>query len=134
MRARQRRSPTSCSPPCASTRAPGAAYWFGIVFPLEALGRGRDSPTSLERAPGSPWVDAALAHAAGDLVRAAEIYAAGGSLPDEAHARLRAAQLFVEQGRRADADRELGRALAFFRGVGATRHVREGEALLASTA
>ena len=35
------------------------------------------------------------------------------------------------EGRRAEADAELKRSLAFWRSVGATAYVREGEALLA---
>ena len=48
--------------------------------------------------------------------------------------RLAAARLLVEQGRRAEADEQLGRALAFYRSVGATRYLREGESLLAAAA
>jgi hypothetical protein len=47
---------------------------------------------------------------------------------------LRAAGKLVAAGRRVEADEQLGRALAFFRSVGATRYIREGEALLAATA
>jgi hypothetical protein len=36
--------------------------------------------------------------------------------------------------RRAEADAELQRALAFYRSVGATRHIREAEGLLATSA
>ena len=48
--------------------------------------------------------------------------------------RLRAAESLVAQGRRAEADVQLQKALAFYRSVGATRFIREGEALLAATA
>jgi hypothetical protein len=44
------------------------------------------------------------------------------------------ARQLVEEGRRAEADVELQRSLAFWREVGATRYVREGEALLAASA
>jgi hypothetical protein len=40
----------------------------------------------------------------------------------------------VGQGRRAEADAELRRALAYFREVGAIAFERRGEALLAATA
>jgi hypothetical protein len=53
---------------------------------------------------------------------------------DEAFFRLRAAEQLVDEGRRAEADEQLGRALAFYRSVCATRYVREGEALLAASA
>ena len=52
----------------------------------------------------------------------------------EAFFRLRAAEQLVEEGRRPEADVQLRPALAFYRGVGATRYVREGEALLAASA
>jgi class 3 adenylate cyclase len=72
------------------------------------------------------WYDAARAAIDGDFVRAADTYAAIGSRPDEAVARLEAAK-------RSPADRnsELARALAFFRSVGARGYLREAE-LLAS--
>ena len=54
--------------------------------------------------------------------------------PGEAYARLRVARQLVEEGRRAEADVQLQRSLAFWREVGATRYVREGEALLAASA
>jgi len=40
----------------------------------------------------------------------------------------------VEEGRRAEADEHLRRALAFYRSVRATRYIREGETLLAASA
>ena len=65
---------------------------------------------------------------------AAEIYGEMGTGPEEAYARLRAAENLVREGRRAEADAELERALAFWRTAGATAYVREGEALLAASA
>jgi hypothetical protein len=62
------------------------------------------------------------------------VYGRIGALPDEAYARLRAARALVEHGRRAEADLQLERSLAFFRRAGATAYVREGEALLAASA
>jgi hypothetical protein len=81
-----------------------------------------------------PWAVAADAICAGDFRRAAEVLAEIGYRPGEAYARLRAARQLVEEGRRAEADVELQRSLAFWREVGATRYVREGEALLAASA
>ena len=57
-----------------------------------------------------------------------------GAAPQEALFRLWAAEQLVDEGRRAEADEQLRRALAFYRSVGATRYVREGEALLAASA
>ncbi len=80
------------------------------------------------------WTTAARAFAARDFRGAAEICAEIGSKPDEAYARLRAAEHLVGAGRRAEADGQLQKALGFYRSVGATRYIREGEALLAATA
>jgi hypothetical protein len=82
----------------------------------------------------SAWSDAARAILDDDLERAAELFVQIGSLPDEARARLRAAERLVADGRRAEADVQLDKALAFYRSVGATRYIREGEALLAISA
>jgi tetratricopeptide (TPR) repeat protein len=79
----------------------------------------------------TPWRTAAAWYVSGDYSAAADVYAEIGALPEEAHARLRAAEAFVGEGRRAEADAELKRSLAFWRSVGATAYVREGEALLA---
>jgi tetratricopeptide (TPR) repeat protein len=79
----------------------------------------------------SPWRKAALAYVSGDPRTAADIYGGMGVGPEEAFSRLRAAELLVREGRRAEADTELERALAFWRTAGATAYVREGEALLA---
>jgi tetratricopeptide (TPR) repeat protein len=81
-----------------------------------------------------PWLGLIEAITRGDLVRAAEIAAEMGDRSDEAYARLKAAEQLVEQGRRAEADVQLAAALAFYRKVGATRYIRQGEALLAATA
>ena len=53
-----------------------------------------------------------------------------GARPDEAFARLRAAEAMAAAGRRPEADVQLERALAFYRSVGATVYVREAEAPL----
>jgi len=80
------------------------------------------------------WRSVAGAVLQGRLVDVADRLADLGLKPDEAHARLRAARELVAQGRRAEADEQLGRALAFYRSVGAGRYVREGEELLAESA
>jgi class 3 adenylate cyclase/tetratricopeptide (TPR) repeat protein len=94
------------------------------------LGHGDRLSSLLRGAVASPWRDAAEAALAGDPVRDAEILAGIGARTYEAAARLRAAKQLVEQGRRAEADDQLLRALAFYRSVGATRYVRQAEALL----
>jgi class 3 adenylate cyclase/tetratricopeptide (TPR) repeat protein len=71
----------------------------------------------------SKWSDAALMILDGELARAADLFAEIGSLPDEARARL-------HTGDAAD----VGKALDFYRGVGATRYIREAESVLAASA
>jgi tetratricopeptide (TPR) repeat protein len=82
----------------------------------------------------TPWIRAGKAVLAGDLAGAADLLGEIGARSQEAFLRLRAAEQLVEAGRRVEADEQLNRALAFYRSVGATRHVREGEALLAASA
>jgi len=81
-----------------------------------------------------PWRSVVNALLRGDLLEVADRLGELGLRPDEAHTRLRAAKELVGAGRRAEADEQLRRALAFYRAVGATRYVREGEALLAESA
>ena len=82
----------------------------------------------------TPWIRAGKAVLAGDLAAGADLLGEIGARTQEAFLRLRAAEQLVEEGRRAEADEQLNRALAFYRSVGATRYVREGEALLAASA
>jgi tetratricopeptide (TPR) repeat protein len=98
------------------------------------LGRTGELVARAEAAPPAPWLDAAVSICAADFAAAAETCAEMGYRPGEAYARLRAARQLVDDGRRSEADVELQRSLAFWREVGATRYVREGEALLAASA
>jgi class 3 adenylate cyclase/tetratricopeptide (TPR) repeat protein len=83
------------------------------------------------RPPGpSPWYDAGSAYARGAFLDAADTLAAIGARTAEAAARQRAGETLLEQGRSAEAGAQLSRALAFWRSVGATRYVRDAEALL----
>ena len=88
----------------------------------------------VERAPEGPWKEVALAGADGDFSRAADLFAARGAPTFEAEARLCAAEELIEAGRRAEGEAELQKALAFYRKVGATRYIQQGEALLAASA
>jgi hypothetical protein len=111
-----------------------------IELPLQAwvavtLGRASDLGEVMEPEPfKSPWLRAALAVTSRDFRAAADVFEGMGIAAHEAFFRLRAAEQLVEEGRRAEADEQLRRALAFYRSVGATRYVREGEALLAASA
>jgi class 3 adenylate cyclase/tetratricopeptide (TPR) repeat protein len=105
-----------------------------IAFLFVGLRRPGDLESILEPRPKTPWIEAAQRVAAGDLVGAADACAEIGSLHVEAYTRLRAADQLLGEGRRAEADVQLQKALVFYRPVGATRFVREGEALLAASA
>jgi len=105
-----------------------------VYFAAATLG-----DTSLrEHLPGpereTPWDRAARAVLDLRWGDAADLYERIGDRPTEALARLRAAQAFLDAGSRADANEELRKALAFWRSVGATRYIREGEALMAASA
>jgi class 3 adenylate cyclase/tetratricopeptide (TPR) repeat protein len=111
-----------------------AIDWVHILaWTLTALGRGAEL---IEALPDSdvPWVEAARSFAAGDVRRAADVCSSMGALTEEARDRLWLAGALVKQHRRAEADVELQRALTFYRSVGATRYIREGEALFAASA
>jgi tetratricopeptide (TPR) repeat protein len=82
----------------------------------------------------TPWHDAARLIATGELAGAADVFAGIGTVPDEAYARLRAAEAFVEAGDRAGADRQLNVALPVFAQLRATAWTTEGQALLAASA
>ena len=102
-----------------------SAFWLlDLAYALVPLGRGSelDEILATVRLP-TAWADAARAYASGDAVAAAEVLEGIGALPEVAYVRLRSG---VES--------EVRRALGFFRSVGATRYLNEGEALLAATA
>jgi tetratricopeptide (TPR) repeat protein len=102
-----------------------AAEWLGLEDEVRAL---------VDAAPPSRWIDAVRPALDREYEAAADAFGALGDLANEAEFRLRAAEAYAADGRRADADRNLLPALAFFRAAGATRYVRRGEALLAKTA
>jgi tetratricopeptide (TPR) repeat protein len=91
-----------------------------LAVVLVALDRGDKLPAPPRP---SPWADAARAFTTGDYIGAADLYARIGSLSDEGDARLRSGE-----------EDQVSRALEFYRSVGATRYIREGEALLAASA
>jgi class 3 adenylate cyclase/tetratricopeptide (TPR) repeat protein len=82
----------------------------------------------------SRWIAAARSWASGDLSGAADRFAEIGSAADEVYARERAAERLIADGRRADAEPHVARALELSRMMGATRFVREAERLLAPSA
>jgi tetratricopeptide (TPR) repeat protein len=123
----------------------GVARVFGMTFGWPTLADVAWLMSDLDRRPdllrmldaipvASLWVDTARAIAGGDFLGAAEILDGMGDAVGEAYARLRAAEALIATGRRAEADEQLQKALAFYRSVGATRYILEGEALLAASA
>jgi hypothetical protein len=104
---------------------------FALI--LGDLDRPMDPILEAERScPRLPWVQAAAAVARGDLSEAAERTRALSSPPLEAQIRLRLAKRLLADGRREEADEQLELALDFWRSVGATRYIREAEALRSS--
>jgi class 3 adenylate cyclase len=119
-------------------RASGLAAWVNaslqiVAWTLSAFGRERELLEVLPEIDVS-WVHAARAFAAGDLRAAADVCSVMGAATEEARDRLWLAEALIDQNRRAEADVELQRALAFYRSVGATRYIREAEGLLAASA
>jgi class 3 adenylate cyclase len=104
---------------------------LGQVF--VELGRADELIVRIASFQPNPLLEAVRAYAEGDLDRAADLFTQV-SPQDEAYTRLRAAAAHARAGRQAQADAQLQRALTFWRSVGATRYIREAEALLAKSA
>ncbi len=96
------------------------------------LGLLSDLAAALEQHVANPWIEVVRRYAGGNLAGAADLLAGIGSKPEEAEARLLAAEHLLGDGRGVEADEQLQQALSFFRSVGATRYVKECESLLAS--
>ena len=113
----------------------GEAVLWGVTAPSDAawaaatLGHA-DELLELMAAKRGPsrWAEAGAAMLCGDLLAAADVFEEIGSLPDEARARLRAAER-LDGEQRAE---QLRLARAFYDSVGATGFLRECEALEAA--
>jgi len=113
----------------------GAEWLVPLAFASAASGRADQlEPVLAAATNATPWVRAARAWLAGAYVEAAEIFGEIEAAPKEAFSRLRAAEAFVAAGRRAEADVELNKALAFYRSVGAVRYMAQADALFAASA
>jgi class 3 adenylate cyclase len=110
--------------------------WSGqLSVVLQPLGRGAElDALAVTVAMPTPWLQAATAIARGHFSRAADIYAAIGSLPDEAYLHLRAAEQQLSTGRAAEAKAQLQQALAFYRQVAAIGYLRQADELVAASA
>jgi tetratricopeptide (TPR) repeat protein len=112
------------------------AEWSAdLAAVLVDLGRGSDMrELAASKAVSTPWLEAAVAFAGSDFERAADQYAKIGSLPDEAFARLHAAEQLLAIGQRSEGNTQLQRAITFYRKARATAYLRQAEALLAASA
>jgi class 3 adenylate cyclase/tetratricopeptide (TPR) repeat protein len=112
-----------------------ASDWLAYCAPvIAALGRGSEVAAVAQAAPAQTrWLEASIALFEGNAMETARIYAQIGAEPEEAHARLLAAETLLHAGRRDEAEAEASQALEFYRRVGATRMVRQGEMFLAPT-
>jgi tetratricopeptide (TPR) repeat protein len=113
-----------------------AGSWsLPLAFALVELGRGDElQSVATKSVIATPWLETGCAYAERDFGGAAEILEEIEAFSDEAFVRLRGAEVLVAEGRRAEADAMLQQALAFYRSVGATRYIREAEALFAASA
>ncbi len=112
-----------------------APDWFLVdaAWVAGELGHAEELRRLFEEVPNrTAWGRAGLALLDGNYEAAAEAFDETGDMESEAAARLRAGEKLLAEGRRADADEQLAQAVAFFRSVGATRYIREAEALLSA--
>jgi tetratricopeptide (TPR) repeat protein len=109
-------------------------YLADCVLAAEILGRRDQARRWLATPRDSPWLAVARALADHEFMPAAESLDSMGAARSAALTRLCAAQQLLKTGRTAHADDQLRRALSFFRSVGATRLIGEGQALLAQSA
>jgi class 3 adenylate cyclase/tetratricopeptide (TPR) repeat protein len=110
------------------------SWWLlDLVVAFKSLGRDRELDLIRSRvAVATLWFDAAASAADGAWSRAAGLFAEIGSAPDEAFARLRAAEELAVAARSTEAEPELAAALAFYRSVRATAYIERAEAALAA--
>jgi tetratricopeptide (TPR) repeat protein len=116
---------------------PSESQFVALLAPLAApLGLEEELVELLDRAgpTDSHWLAVGRATVERRFLEAAEIYAGMPLRPDEAEARLRAAEQLLAEGRRVEANEQLRLAMDFWRSVGATWFIREAEKLLAATA
>jgi tetratricopeptide (TPR) repeat protein len=118
-------------PSSLSFLSPG--YVVPLAIAARARGRADDLLARLERLGPSPWRDAASAVLHGDSVAAADVLESVGVLPEEALARLAAAEAFAAGGDKTAAEAQLDRCLPFFDHAGATAYSQRGRRLLSSS-
>ena len=112
----------------------GIGLSFDLLVTRIALEHDVELRGILTMGPLPQWKALGLACLDCDFVRAAEMWAEGGSPTWEARLRLRAAEELIEAGRRTEGEEQLEKALDFYRSVGATFYIRRAEELLAKSA
>ena len=114
------------------TLFPASSWVVDLAGALELLGREIELAEAVAGLDNrSAWLDAAVAYTGREYDLAAELFREIGSRPDEALARLRAAQMFAENGSETEALAQLEQALGFFRDVDGAAYLSSVEALLA---
>ena len=106
--------------------AAAVAYEVGLAEALEEIAK--------QAPPTVAWSTALRLLLDNDFSNVGDLYESLGLVEWAARTRLRAARRFAQHGRTAEADQNLQKALAFYRPLGGTRYIREGEALLAASA
>ena len=107
------------------------SYWgISLAVVLAALGRGDELAAAIAGRTETQWQIAALAYVSGELEKSADLLDEIGAVADAAYVRMRAAEGLAADGRRAEADAQVQRALTVFRSLGATVYVeRSGSAV-----
>jgi class 3 adenylate cyclase len=101
----------------------------GLASAALRLGLLPELASSLEQHVSNPWIEVVRLYAAGDFVAGADLLGEIGSKPEEAEARLHAAEQLAAAGRAGEANAQRAQATAFFRSVGATRYLESAEAV-----
>jgi tetratricopeptide (TPR) repeat protein len=126
----------------AAASLQGATYLSGGARPdaslalfAKDLAIERELRARVDAAPAEDrWAPPIGALLDGDYPAAADLYREMGLRTLEAHARLRAAERLRAETLHSEAGEQLDRALLFWRSVGATRYIREVEAMLEGAA
>jgi DNA-binding SARP family transcriptional activator len=103
---------------------PFPSYLVPLALAAQRCGRPGEALERLGRLASTPWREGAAALLRGANVEAAERFATIGVRPEEAQARLLAAEAFVTAGRLEDARLQFSRCLPFFERVGASAYTR----------
>ena len=103
----------------ASRDYPASSWAVDVAYALEPIDRGGELVAAARDVPVmTRWLAAALPYATGDFAGAATAFHVVGSRPDEALARLRAADALELDAREDEARGERARAIRFFDRVG----------------